>query len=196
MLLEFRKCSELFANIELTVIHLGNKGQCKIIWPNLLLERRFMAFFQHRFSLVQKSLSPPLIGWGDGVNQHIMKKQEKLWLRLEESEVGCPRNNQICFRFEPKQTETQSVSVVFRFVSRNQKTFFSVCRKISKKRFILGGPRNSYFLFFSVRTETNRKSICFGCFSVCFMQNQIIFSSVCFGVSDRYRNNRNKGMGN
>ncbi len=44
------------------------------------------------------------------------------------------------FRFEPKQTETQSFSVVFRFVSRNQKTFFSVC----------------------------------------------------FGVSDRYRNNRNK----
>jgi hypothetical protein len=34
------------------------------------------------------------------------------------------------FRFEPKQTENQSVSVVFRFVSRNQKTFFgfiSVC---------------------------------------------------------------------
>jgi hypothetical protein len=28
---------------------------------------------------------------------------------------------------KPKQTETQSVSVVFRFVSQNQKTFFSVC---------------------------------------------------------------------
>jgi hypothetical protein len=39
----------------------------------------------------------------------------------------CPRNNQIFFRFEPKQTETQSVSVVFRLVSQNQKTFFSVC---------------------------------------------------------------------
>ncbi len=31
------------------------------------------------------------------------------------------------FQFEPKQTETRSVSVVFWFVSRNQKTFFSVC---------------------------------------------------------------------
>jgi hypothetical protein len=81
------------------------------------------------------------------------------------------------FRFEPKQTETQSVSVVFRFVSQNQKTLFSVCfakpknfvfglfrcfgpvskqpkqtafsrdkpkqtEKISKKRSLLGGPRN------------------------------------------------------
>jgi hypothetical protein len=42
-------------------------------------------------------------------------------------QVGCPRNNQIFFRFKLKQTETQSVLVVFRFVSRNQKTFFSVC---------------------------------------------------------------------
>jgi hypothetical protein len=39
-------------------------------------------------------------------------------------QLGCPRNNQFYFRFEPKQTETQTVSVVFRFVSRNQKTFF------------------------------------------------------------------------
>ncbi len=45
-----------------------------------------------------------------------------------------------CFRFEAKQTETQSVLVVFLFVSRNPKTFFSIC----------------------------------------------------FGVTDRYRNNRNK----
>ncbi len=108
---------------------------------------------------------------------------------------------------------------------------------------------------FSVRTETNRNSICFGCFSVCFAKPTIFFRfvsvfrtgiettetnrknlwttlstrvsskrliffrfepkqtetqsvsvvfqcvfsrnppkkfSVCFGVSDRYRNNRNK----
>jgi hypothetical protein len=37
--------------------------------------------------------------------------------------LGCPRNNLIFFWFEPKQTETQSVSVV----RENQKTFFSVC---------------------------------------------------------------------
>ncbi len=40
--------------------------------------------------------------------------------------LGCSRNNQIFFRFEPKQTETQSVSVVFWFVVRNQKTFFRI----------------------------------------------------------------------
>jgi hypothetical protein len=37
----------------------------------------------------------------------------------------------IFFRFKPKQTETQSVSVVFRFVSRNQKKYFSVCFVVS-----------------------------------------------------------------
>ncbi len=31
--------------------------------------------------------------------------------------VGCPRNKQKNFWLEPKQTETRSVSVVFRFVS-------------------------------------------------------------------------------
>ncbi len=42
-----------------------------------------------------------------------------------------------------------------------------------------------------VRTETNRKSICFGCFSVYFVKPKNIFS-VCFGVSNQYQNNRNK----
>ncbi len=75
--------------------------------------------------------------------------------------LGCPQNNHF-FLFEPKQTETHSVSVVFRFVSRNQKTFFrfvSVFRtsiettetnrilskqteKISKKRSLLWGPQD------------------------------------------------------
>ncbi len=52
----------------------------------------------------------------------------------------------------------------------------------------IGYPRNSKF--FQVRTKTNRNSICFGYFSVCFAKAK--FFSVCFGVSDRYRNNRNK----
>jgi hypothetical protein len=41
--------------------------------------------------------------------------------------LGCPRKNQIFFSF---RTETQSVSVVFRFVSRNQKNV-SVCFGVS-----------------------------------------------------------------
>jgi hypothetical protein len=56
-------------------------------------------------------------------------------------------------------------------------------------------------IFYSVRTETNWNSICFGCFSVCFAKPKNIISVcfglfrfvlVCFGVSDQYRNNRNK----
>jgi hypothetical protein len=42
---------------------------------------------------------------------------------MSAAQLGCPRNNKF-FWFEHKQTETQSVSVVFRFVSRNQKCFF------------------------------------------------------------------------
>ncbi len=43
----------------------------------------------------------------------------------------------------------------------------------------------------SKQSETNRNSICFGCFSVCFAKQKTFFS-VCFGVSDQYWNNRNK----
>ncbi len=48
--------------------------------------------------------------------------------------------------------------------------------------------------FFSVRTETNRNPICFGCFSVCFAKPKNIFFGLFWfvGVSDRYQNNRNK----
>jgi hypothetical protein len=44
--------------------------------------------------------------------------------------VRVSSNNQIFFRFEPKQTE-QSVSVHFWFVSQNQKIIFSVCFGVS-----------------------------------------------------------------
>jgi hypothetical protein len=52
----------------------------------------------------------------------------------------------------------------------------------------LGCPRNNQF-FVSVRTEKNRNSICFSCFSVCFAKPKNFFP-VCFGVSERYRNNQ------
>ncbi len=46
----------------------------------------------------------------------------------------------------------------------------------------VGCPRNNQ-IFFSVRTETNRNSICFGCFSVCFAKPKNIFFGLfqCFG---------------
>ncbi len=105
-----------------------------------------------------------------------------------DSQLGCPRNNQIFFSV---RTETQSVSVVFRFVSRNQKTFFSVCfglfrcfgpvskqpkqtefsrnkpkqtKKIPKKTLSIRGYSKPLIFFLGL----NRNSICFGCFSVCF----------------------------
>ncbi len=40
------------------------------------------------------------------------------------SQLGCPRNEKKKFRFEPKQTETRSVSRLFR---ETQKKIFSVC---------------------------------------------------------------------
>jgi hypothetical protein len=121
---------------------------------------------------------------------------EKIWY----SSVGCPRNNQIFFRLESKWTEAQSVSVV----SRNQTNIFLVCfsvldryrnnrnkpKKSPKNKSLFGCPRNNYF--FSVQTETNRNSTCFGCFSVCFFAKPKRIFFVCFGVSDQYRNNRNK----
>jgi hypothetical protein len=56
--------------------------------------------------------------------------------------IGCPRNNKKkFFRFEPKQTETQSVSVHFRFVS--------VCFGVSDP---FRNNRNKQICF-----ETNRK---------------------------------------
>ncbi len=36
---------------------------------------------------------------------------------MNNPQVGCPRNKQNIFRFEQKQTETRSVSRLFRFVS-------------------------------------------------------------------------------
>jgi hypothetical protein len=42
-----------------------------------------------------------------------------------------------------------------------------------------------------VRTETNRSKICFICVSVCFVKPKTKIS-VCFGVSNLYRNNWNK----
>jgi hypothetical protein len=102
------------------------------------------------------------------------------------SPLGCPRNNQIFFWFEPKRTETQSVSVVFRFVSaKPNKFFFGLFRcfgPVSKQPKQTETNRknlqktNLYqdvletINFFSVRTETNRNSTCFTCFSVGFFR--------------------------
>ncbi len=124
------------------------------------------------------------------------------------------KQSNIFFRFEPKQTKTQFVSVVFRFVSRNQKTFFlffSVFRtgieitetnrisskqteKISKQTFSIKGSSKPLIFFLG----SNRNSFCFGCFSVCFLRNQQIFFrfvSMFRTGSETTGTNRTYGMG-
>jgi hypothetical protein len=68
------------------------------------------------------------------------------------------------FRFEPKHNETQSVSVVFRFVSRNQKIFFSVCFGVSdwyrnnqNKQNIVETNRKNLHKTFSIRGPSKPK---------------------------------------
>ncbi len=139
------------------------------------------------------------------------------WLEpetLRNAECGLLGAIQKKIRFEPKQTETRSVSVVFWIVSRNQKTLIrvvSVCfdvsdryrnnqnkqnfletnRKNLQKMFSIRGPPNRWF-FFSVWTKTNRNSICFGCFLVCFGSFVSMFRT---GVKTT-ETNKTYGMGN
>jgi hypothetical protein len=114
------------------------------------------------------------------------------------------------FRFEPKQTETQSVSIVFQFVSRNQKFFFrfvSVFRtgiettetnRINlQTRLSIRVSSKQLTFFGSNRNETNLNLFrLFFCF---FRETKKNFS-LCSGVSDRYiettETNRTYGMGN
>jgi hypothetical protein len=62
----------------------------------------------------------------------------------------CPRNKQKIFSVEPTQTEAQSVSVVFRLVSRKQKNIFPACLIVSN---LYRNNRNKQNRF-----ETNRKN--------------------------------------
>ncbi len=135
--------------------------------------------------------------------------------------LGCPRNNHIFFSV---RTETNRNSNYFGCFSvcfaKPKNNFFGLFRcfgpvskqlkqtefsqnkpkqtkKISKKRSLSYRGSSKPFFFFSVWTETNRNSICFGCFSVCFLAkpNQKFFFRfvlVCFVVSDRYWNNKNE----
>ncbi len=104
------------------------------------------------------------------------------------------------FRFEPKRTETQSVSVVFRFVSRNKINFFPVCfgvsvryqsnrnkpkqtEKISKKQISIrvSSKQLTFFRFEPKQTETQPVSVVFR--FVFFTRSNNIFFGLfrCFG---------------
>jgi hypothetical protein len=133
-------------------------------------------------------------------------------------EVGCPRNNQIFFRFEPKQTETQSVSVCF---AKPKNVFFGLfrcfgpalkqpkqteqpkqTRKIFKKRSLLRGPQNREFFFRLEPKHTKTQSVLV-VFRLAFSRNQQIFLLGLFlfvsmfqtGV-ETTKTNRTYSMGN
>jgi hypothetical protein len=103
------------------------------------------------------------------------------------------------FRFKPKKTETQSVLVVFRFVSRNQRIFFrfvSVFRNSIEtnqknlQKMLSFGVSSKQLIFFRFKpkqTENQSVSVVFRC-----VRKPKKIWGVCFGVSDRYRNNRNQ----
>ncbi len=126
--------------------------------------------------------------------------------------LGCPRNNKKCFRFELKQTKTQSVSVVFRFVSRNQNTFLSVCfglfryfglvskqpkqtefcrnkQKKSPKNVPYWGSSKQLICFLGLNRNKPKLSLFRLFFDLLFRETKKFCLSVCFDVSDRYRNN-------
>jgi hypothetical protein len=121
-------------------------------------------------------------------------------------------------RFEPKQTETRSVSVVFRFVLQNQKTFFwfvLVCFGVSdwyrnnqnKQNFVETNQKNlqktfsirgssKQLIFFSrfepKQTETQSVAVVF---RFVFLRNPKFFSVFGTGI-ETTETNRTYGMGN
>ncbi len=124
--------------------------------------------------------------------------------------LGCPQNNQVFFgsnRNKPKLNLLwlffglfrKTKTFFFRFVqvfrtsikTTKTNTFSKQTKKIPKNPLYQGVLETiNFFRFEPKQTETRSVSVVFG---VCGSQKIIFwFVSVCLGVSDRYRNNRNK----
>jgi hypothetical protein len=95
------------------------------------------------------------------------------------------------FRTGIKTTETNRIFSKQTKANRKNLQKTSSIRRSSKS-----------LIFFSVRTETNQNSICFGCFLVCFAKPKNIFFSLFWFVSVFRTNikttetNRTYGMAN
>ncbi len=126
--------------------------------------------------------------------QYISGWHSDFWL----FRLGCPRNNHIFFRFEPKQTETQSVSVVFWFVSRNKKHFFRFVsdryrnnrnkqnlvetnRKNLQKMFSIRGSSKPLIFFLGSNQNKPKLNLFWLFFSLVFRKTKKFFL-VCFGL--------------
>ncbi len=129
--------------------------------------------------------------------------------------VGCPRNNKKNFLFRTKANRNPICFGCFLVCSRNQKTVFSVCfavsdryRNNSNKQNFLETNRKNLQKTFSMRGSSKPLIFCLGSnrnepklnlfwlfFGLLFRETtkkNFRFVQVCFDVSDRYRNNRNK----
>ncbi len=134
------------------------------------------------------------------------------------SRVSSKQSN-FFFRFEPKQTETQSVSVVFRVCFAKPKNiFFSLfwfvsvfwtgiestktngilskqTEKISKKRCSIRRSSKPLIFFLGSNQNKLKLSLFRLFFGLLFRETKKFFFRfvfIWFDVSDRYRNNRNK----
>jgi hypothetical protein len=138
---------------------------------------------------------------------------------LRSSYVGCPRNNQFFFSVRTELTNRNSICFncflvcfakpkniflgLFRFDSvfrtciettetnRTLSKQTKTNRKNLQKTFSIRGSSKQFFFsrFELKQTETQSLSVVFW---FVFLPSQKFFFSVCFSVSDRYRNNRNK----
>jgi hypothetical protein len=98
---------------------------------------------------------------------------------------------------ETKKHFFQFVSVCFGVSdryrnNRNKQNFLETNRKNLQKTFSIRGSSKQFFFFLSVRTETQSVSVVFRFAFLRNQQNFFRFVAVCFDVSDRYHNNRNK----
>ncbi len=158
---------------------------------------------------VYRQWSDPHLVLNVWIHQHCLNfKQSVVGARVSSkqsnfSSVRTETNrNSICFGWfsvsfaKPKKFFSVCFGVSDRYRNnQNKQNFLETNRKNLQKMFSIRGSSKPLF-FFSVRTKTNRNSICFGCFSVCFFVKPkklfLRFVLVCFDVLDRYRNNRNK----
>ncbi len=134
------------------------------------------------------------------------EKTIQLPLDVVPSRVSSKQSN--FFLFEPKQTKINLFRLFFGLFRETKKLLFrfvSVCfgvsdwyrnnrnkLKKSQKKVLYYGVLetiNFFSLFEPKQTETQSVSVVF-CFA--FSPNHQIFFPVCFDVSDRYWNNRNK----
>ncbi len=96
-------------------------------------------------------------------------------IQMTSKEEKIPKNSQITKLYSLRLLG----KIVFKSAIMSQTVFKA---KAPKEGYCVGCPRNNQ-IFFSVRTKTNRNSICFGCFSVCFAKPKNIFFGLfrCFG---------------